>query len=73
MESVSHTELGSHKGERIAGGLRGECRGPTQASIDLDDTIVLALGVQSVLDITLPHYAYMADDSDGDVAELLKL
>ena len=25
MESVSHTELGSHKGERIAGGLRGEC------------------------------------------------
>ena len=25
MKSVSHTELGSHKGERIAGRLGGEC------------------------------------------------
>ena len=73
MESVSHTELGSHKGERIACGLRGECRGAAQASINLDDAIVLTLGVQGILNITLTHYAYMADDSDGDVAELLKL
>ena len=73
MESVSHTELGSHKGERIAGGLRGECRGAAQASINLDNAIVLTLGVQGVLDVTLTHYAYMADDADGNVAELLKL
>ena len=73
MESVSHTELGSHKGKRIAGRLGGECRGPTQASINLDNAIVLTLGVQGVLDVTLTHYAYMADDADGNVAELLKL
>ena len=72
-EPVAHAQLGGHESQGIAGGLAGERRRTAQAGIDLDDAIVFALGVEGVLHVALAHDADVADDLDGQGAELVIL
>ena len=72
-QSVAHTQFGCHKSQRIACSLRGQGRRATQTGIHLNDTIVFAVGVEGILHVTLTHDADMANDLDGESAQLMVL
>ena len=70
-ESVAHTEFGSHESQRIACRLRRQSGRTTETGIDLDDTIVLTLGVESILHITLAHDTDMANNLDSQRTQFM--
>ena len=73
IQRVSEGDLGSYEGEGIAGGLTCKCRGAAQAGVDLDDTVVVGLGVECELNITLTDDAQMLHALDGDLLQHLHL
>ena len=70
-QPVAHSQLGGHESQGIARGLAGQSRRAAQAGIDLDDAIVLALGVEGILHVALAHDADVADNLDGQGAEFM--
>ncbi len=63
-KSVAHTKFCCHKGKRITGCLGCKSRRTAQTGIHFNDTIVLALGVESILNITLTDNTYMTYNLD---------
>ena len=72
-EAVAKTQFGSNESQGIAGGLAGECRRTRQTGVDLDDAIVLAVGVEGILHVTLADNADMADNLDSEGTQLVIL
>ena len=72
-QAVAQTELGSHKSQRIAGGLRRQSRRTAQTGVHLDDAIVFRVGVEGILHVTLAHNADMAHNADAELAKLVVL
>ena len=70
-QSVAQAQLGGHKCQRIAGSFRRQSRRAAKAGIDLDDAVVLGLRVVGILHVTLAHDADVADDADGQLAQLV--
>ena len=64
-QAVAQSQFGSHESQRVACGLGGQGRGAAQAGIHLYHAVVLALGVERILHVTLAHDADMSDDADG--------
>ena len=70
-QTVAQAQLGSHEGQRIARGFRGQSRRAAEAGVDLDDAVVFGLGVVGILHVALAHDADVADDADGQLAQLV--
>jgi hypothetical protein len=68
-KSVSKTDLGSGISQRISGGFGGQSRRSRETGVDLNDTVVEAIGLESVLDVTLANNTKMTDDLDGSASE----
>ena len=73
VQAVSETELRRHECQRITRSLRREGARTRQSGIDLDDTVILRLGIQSILHVALAHDTYVSDDAYGDGTELMVL
>ena len=73
VERVAQRNLGSHKSQGIARSLRSQCRRTREARVDLDDAIVVGLGVKGKLDVTLAHDAQVAHTLDGNLLQHLHL
>ena len=72
-ESVTHTQLCSYKGQRIASSLRGQGRRTRQTGIYLNHTIVFRLGVEGILHVTLADNTDMTDNLDSQRTQLMIL
>ncbi len=70
---IAHAQLSGHESQGIACGLGCKRRATAQSGVDLDDTIVLAVGVESILHVALSDDADVPDDADGQVAQLVIL
>src|SRR3569833_388767 len=68
-QAVAETNLGGRVGKRISGGLGCQSGRAGQASIDLDDPVVKAFGLQRVLDVALTHDSEVAHNLDGGTPE----
>ena len=72
-EAVAQSQLGGDECQGIARSLRGQCRRTAQTGIHLDDAIVLAVGVEGILHVTLTDDADVTDNLDGQCAQLVIL
>ena len=70
-ETVAKSELGGHEGQGITGGFRRECRRAAQTGVDLDDAVIHRIGVICVLHITLADDSDVADNLDGELAQIM--
>ena len=70
-EPVAQTQLCRHKCEGIARRFGSQGRTPAQTCVDLDDAIVLAFGVESILHVALAHDADMTHDADGQFTQFV--
>ena len=61
VERVAQGNLGGHESQRITGGLGRQGRRTAQAGVDLDDAVVVGLGVEGILDVALAHNVQVAD------------
>ena len=68
-KSVSQTNLSRGVSKRVTGGLGSQSRRTRKTSVDLDDTVVKSIGLQSVLDIALANDAQVTDDLNGSSTE----
>lgn len=68
-EGVSQTDLGSSVSQGVTSGLGGQSRGTRETSVDLNDTVVKAIGLQSVLDVTFTNDTQVADNLDSSGTE----
>ncbi len=68
-KTETECKFGSHKSQRIAGGLGCQRRRAAEACIHFDYTVVHAFGVVGVLHVALAHDTYMADDFYGETAQ----
>ena len=59
VKCISQSNLCCHKSQRITCCLWCKCRWTTQTSINLNYTIVICLGIECILDITLTYYTEM--------------
>ena len=73
VETVSETEFGGDECKRVARCLGCQCRRAREPCVDLDDAVVLAVGVEGVLYVTFAHDADVADDFDCNFAEFVEL
>ena len=73
VEGVTQGNLGGHEGQGIARGLAGQCGRTAEAGVDLDDAVVIGLGVEGVLDVALAHDAQVADTPAAEGLQLLHL
>ncbi len=73
VERVAQGNLRSNKCQRITCSLRSQSRRTTQSGVDLDDTVVVCLGIESELDVTLTNNTKMLDALDGDFLQHLHL
>ena len=64
-EPVAQSELGGDERQRIACGLRCQCRRTAQSGVDLNDAVVLRLRVERILHVAFAHDADVSDDFDG--------
>ena len=69
VQAQPEAQLGSHEGQRIAGGLGSQGRGAAEAGVHLDHAVIFRLRIQGVLHVALSHDAHVADDLDGNLAE----
>ena len=67
VESITQREFCSHKSQGIARSLGSKSGRTAQTSIDLDDTVVISLSIESILNIAFPHDADMANHLTGDI------
>ena len=72
VETVSETEFGGDECKRVARCLRCQRRRAREPCVDLDDAVILRVGVEGVLYVTFAHDADMADDFDCNFAEFVK-
>ena len=72
-KSITHGQLGSHKRQWVSSSFGGQSRRTAQAGVDLNDTVILAVGVESVLDIALTDNTDMPDDLDRQSAKFVIL
>ena len=70
-EPVAQAQLCRHKCEGIARRFGSQGRTSAQTCVDLDDAIVLAFGVESILHVALAHDADMAHDADGQFTQFV--
>ena len=68
-KGVSETDLGSSVSQRVSGSLGGQSRGSRETGVDLNDTVVETIGLESVLDVTLANNTKMSDNLDGSTSE----
>ena len=68
-KGVAETDLGGSVGQRVAGSLGGEGRRAGKTSVDLNDTVVKAIGLKGVLDVAFTNDAQVTDDLDGSGTE----
>ena len=68
-KSVSQTNLSRGVSKRVTGGLGSQSRRTRKTSVDLDDTVVKSIGLQSVLDIALANDAQVTDNLNSSSAE----
>ena len=61
-EPVAESELGGHECQRIAGGLRCQCRRAAQSGVDLDHAVFHRGGIEGILYVTLAYDADMTYD-----------
>jgi hypothetical protein len=66
---VSQSNLSRSVSERVTGGLGSQSGRARQASVDLNDTVVESIGLQSVLNIALANDTQVTDDLDGSSTE----
>ncbi len=72
VQGVAEGELGGDLGDREAGGLRGQRRGPRDARVHFDDDDAAGVRFDRELDVAAAGVdADLADDGDGDVAQPL--
>ena len=72
-EAVAKTQFGSNESQGIARGFAGEGRRTRQTGVDLDNAVVLTVGVEGVLHVTFAYDADMTDDLDGERAQFVIL
>ena len=72
-ERITEGNLSCNEGQRITCSLRSEGRRTAQASIDLDDTVVVGLSIESILDVALTHDVEVTHALHGDVLQHLHL
>ena len=72
-KAVAQAEFRRHKCQRIACSLGGECRRTAETGIDLDDAVIIGLGIECILDIALAHDSEVTDAADGDFLKHLDL
>lgn len=63
------TKLGSDKGQGVTSSLGSESRGSGETGVDLDNAVLAALRVESILDVALSNNAEMSDNPDGSCTE----
>ncbi|GFF30855.1 LOW QUALITY PROTEIN: hypothetical protein IFM46972_03049 [Aspergillus udagawae] len=68
-ESVAQTDLRSSVGKRVTSSLGGQSRRTRETGIDLNDTVVKSIRLQSVLHVTFSNDTQVADDLDGSRTE----
>ena len=66
VERIAQSNLGSHECQRITGSLGSQCGRTGETCVHLDDTIVVCLGVERILDVTFTHDAQVADTFGGE-------
>ena len=68
-ERVSKTNLGGSVCERVTGSLGSKGRRTRETGVDLDDSVVESVWLQSVLDVTLTNDTEMANNLDSGGTE----
>ena len=61
VQAIAQRQLSSHESQRIARSLRCQSRRAAQASIHLDDTVIVRLRVEGILDVAFAHDTEVAD------------
>ena len=72
-ETITQSELGCNKCQRITGGLRCQCWWTAETGVDFDNAIILRVRVKGILYVTLTNDADMADNLNGKCAQLVIL
>ena len=72
-QPVSQSELGGHERQRIACSFRRQRGRTAQAGVHFNHAVVFRFGVEGILHVTLAHDTDVADDADGQLAELVIL
>ena len=70
-ETIAQSKLGGNEGERIACSLGGKGRRARETRINLDDTIVFKIRIESVLHVAFADNADMSHNLDGQCTELV--
>jgi hypothetical protein len=68
-KGVSKTDLCSSVRKRISGSLGGQGRGSGKTGVDLNDTVVETIRLESVLDVALANNTKMSDNLDGSASK----
>mmetsp|Transcript_14281 Transcript_14281/g.23195 ORF Transcript_14281/g.23195 Transcript_14281/m.23195 type:complete len:1459 (-) Transcript_14281:343-4719(-) len=64
-------ELGSHEGKRVTSGLGGKGRGTGKTRVNLNNSVLVRVRVEGVLNVALTNDAKVLDSLDGGVTEHL--
>ena len=73
VQGIAQGDLGGHLGDGIAGGLRGQGGGAGHTGVDLDDRVLIGLGVQGELAVAAALDLQGGDDVQGRAAQHLEL
>ena len=73
IECVANCNLRGHLCDRVSCRLGRECRGTTDARIDLDDIVLIALRIERILGVAAPLNAEFANDAKARTAQHLIL
>ncbi|GKT75685.1 hypothetical protein ColTof4_08108 [Colletotrichum tofieldiae] len=64
-KTVTQADLGGGVRERVSGSLGGQSRRTRKTGVDLNDTVVEAVGLERILNIALSHDTKMTNDLNG--------
>jgi len=73
VQGIAQGHLGGHLGDGVAGGLGGQGGGAGHTGVDLDDRVLIAVGVQGKLHVAAALDLQGGDDVQGGGAEHLEL
>jgi hypothetical protein len=68
-EGVSETNLGGGVSQGVSGSLGGQSGRSRKTGVDLNDSVVKTIGLESVLNVTLANDTKMSDNLDGSASE----
>jgi hypothetical protein len=68
-KGMSETDLGGGVGKRISGSLGSQGRGSRKTGVDLNDTVIETIRLESVLDVTLANNTQVSYDLDGSTSK----